>query len=219
MPFEEYLKSGVYIGTNQKTKFIEEFIYAEKSSKGKYIFDISKIDERIRLVAKFLSNYEPSEILVVAKRMSARKPAKLFAKYTKADEMVGKYVAGTLTNPSIKYYREPEVLLAADPFMDSLAIKEAVTMGIPVVSFVNTYNSICNIDLMVPANNRGRKALALVFYLLAREYLRNRGVLKEDQELSEKGWEEFVPSPKETSVPPWIRKQLELKRRRRRSRK
>ena len=210
-----YLQSGIHIGTQQKNKFLEPFIYTRRRD-GLYIFDITKIDQRIREAAKILARYEPEEILVVANRMTARKPARKFAEYTKCLARIGRFIPGTLTNPRIKYFLEPSVLVAADPIMDRQAITEAKKVGIYVIAFVNTFNPVQNIDFIVPGNNRGKKSLALFFYLLAREYLRNRGLLGENEELSELKWKEFEPTRAEVELPIWIRKQLEELRRRRR---
>ncbi|NPA86008.1 MAG: 30S ribosomal protein S2 [bacterium] len=210
-----YLQSGIHIGTAQKNKFMEPFIYTQRKD-GLYIFDINKIDERIAEAARILAKYEPSEILVVANRMTARKPAQKFAEYTKCLARIGRFIPGTLTNPNIKYFLEPEVLIAADPIMDKQAIREAKQVGIFVIALVNTFNPVQNIDFIIPGNNRGKKALALFFYLLAREYLRARGVLGPNDELSELKWKEFEPTKEEVELPIWIKKQLEELRRRRR---
>ena len=60
---------------------------------------------------------------------------------------------------------------------------EATNAGIPVVGLATTDNITSNLDLIIPANNRGRKALATAYWLLAREILIQRGDMKEDQDM------------------------------------
>ena len=88
---------------------------------------------------------------------------------------------GTLTNPSLSYYTEPSLIVISDPQVDQQAIIEATNAGIPVIGISNTDNITSEIDLVIPANNRGRKAVATVYWLLSRQILIERGELKEDE--------------------------------------
>ena len=97
------------------------------------------------------------------------------------------------TNPYLEDYMEPDVVLVSDPRTDKQALKEAAKIGVPVVAFADTDNKIEGIDLVVPANNKGRRSLALLYWLLTREILRNRGVLAPGQDL-DVGYEEFMAS-------------------------
>ncbi|AEA47596.1 30S ribosomal protein S2 [Archaeoglobus veneficus] len=172
---DEYLAAGVHIGTQVKTGDMRKFIYKVRPD-GLYVLDIRQLDERIKIAGKFLSRFEPAKILVVAARQYGQKPAKMFAKVVGADCIVGRFVPGTLTNPMLREYREPDVVIVTDPAIDSQAVQEATDIGIPVVALCDSNNSAANVDLVIPTNNKGRKALALVYWLLAREILRNRGI-------------------------------------------
>ena len=97
--------------------------------------------------------------------------------------MLRRFMPGTLTNPSLPYFIEPHLMIISDPEVDGQAIIEATNAGIPVVGISNTNNVTSNLDLIIPANNRGRKALATVYWLLAREILIQKGELKEDQDM------------------------------------
>jgi hypothetical protein len=90
---------------------------------------------------------------------------------------------GTLTNPSLPFYTEPHLLIISDPQVDSQAVTEATNAGVPVIGISNTDNLTSKLDLVIPANNRGRKALATVYWLLAREILIQKGELTEDQDM------------------------------------
>lgn len=181
---EVYLKSGIHIGTKFKTKDMSPFIF-KKRHDGLSIMNLQLIDERIKTAAKILSNYEPEEILVVGRRENAWKAIKKFSKSTGIDTFAGRYPPGSLTNPDLPNYIEKRVLLITDPWPDRNAIKDALKVGIYVIALADTNNVFNGIDFIIPSNNKGRKSLGVVFYLLAREYLRNKGFLGSEQELDE----------------------------------
>ncbi len=172
---DEYLAAGVHIGTQVKTGDMRKFIYKVRPD-GLYVLDIRQLDERLRIAGKFLARFDSSKVLVVAARQYGQKPAMMFAKVTGAEYRVGRFIPGTLTNPMLRDYTEPDVVLVTDPAIDSQAVQEATDVGIPVVALCDSNNSAANVDLVIPTNNKGRKALALVYWLLAREVLRNRGI-------------------------------------------
>ncbi|MEM4702744.1 MAG: 30S ribosomal protein S2, partial [Archaeoglobaceae archaeon] len=89
--------------------------------------------------------------------------------------IIDRFVPGTLTNPNLKEYIEPDIVFVNDPAIDKQAIIEATKVGIPVIALCDTNNSTADIDLIIPTNNKGRKALALVYWLIAREMKKARG--------------------------------------------
>lgn len=172
---DEYLAAGVHIGTQVKTGDMRKFIYKVRPD-GLYVLDIRQLDERIKLAGNFLAKFNPQKVLVVSARQYGQKPAKMMAKIIGAESIVNRFVPGTLTNPVLKYYREPEVVVVTDPAIDTQAVQEARDIGIPVIALCDSNNLASNVDLAIPANNKGRKALALVYWLITREVMRNRGV-------------------------------------------
>ncbi|WP_158057296.1 30S ribosomal protein S2 [Halorussus halophilus] len=174
IPVEDYLGAGVHIGTQQKTQDMERFIHRVRTD-GLYVLDVSKTDERIRTAADFLANYSPEQILVTSSRQYGRFPAEKFADAVGARARTGRFIPGTLTNPKYEGYIEPDVLVVTDPIGDAQAVKEAITVGIPVIAMCDSNNSTSNVDLVVPTNNKGRKALSVVYWLLANETLDRRG--------------------------------------------
>jgi small subunit ribosomal protein S2 len=175
VPVEEYLAAGVHIGTQQKSKDMKRFIYRVRGD-GLYILDIRETDERIKTAAKFLSQFEPGRILVVTSRQYGQYPAKKFAETVGGIAATGRFIPGMLTNQNLNGYLEPEVLVVTDPIGDSQAVKEAVQSGIPIVALCDTNNMISFVDLVIPTNNKGRKALSMIYYLLTREILHMRGI-------------------------------------------
>lgn len=178
-----YLSSGVHIGTRQKTGAMVPFIYRARPD-GLYVLNVRKTDERIRLAGKLIAKFEPEKVLTVSARQYGQQPALKFAEVTRGRAIVGRFIPGTLTNPSYPGYMEPSILIVTDPIADEQPLREAAEIGIPVVGLCDTDNETADVDLVIPTNNKGRKALALVYWLLARQVLRERGELAPDQELN-----------------------------------
>ena len=183
LPRDTILSAGIHIGTRIKTKNMEPFIYRVRPD-GLFVLDIKKTDERIRVAAKFLSRFEPSKIAVVASRLYGHQPVRKFCELTGAIPIVGRFVPGSLSNPLYPGRIEPEVIVVTDPRADSQAVTEAARVGIPVVALCSTDNNFDGIDLVIPTNNKGRKALATIYWLLARQVLRERGELGLDEDLN-----------------------------------
>lgn len=175
VPVEEYLAAGVHIGTQQKSKDMMKFIYRVRGD-GLYILDIRETDERIKTAAKFLSQFEPPKILIVTSRQYGQYPAKKFAETVGGMAVTGRFIPGMLTNQNLANYIEPEVVLVTDPIGDAQIVKEAVQSGIPIVALCDTNNMTSFVDLVIPTNNKGRKALSMIYYLLTREMLRLKGI-------------------------------------------
>jgi len=174
IPVDEYLAAGVHIGTQQKTEDMKRFVYRVRAD-GLYVLDVKATDDRIKTAAKFLSNFDPARILVVSARQYGQFPATMFAKVIGAKSLVGRFIPGTLTNPEYRDFTEPDVVVGTDPIGDSQAVKEAVDVGVPVVAMCDTNNMTMHIDIVIPTNNKGRKALALIYWLLAQEISKLRG--------------------------------------------
>jgi len=175
VPVEEYLAAGVHIGTQQKSKDMMKFIYRVRGD-GLYILDIRETDERIKTAAKFLSQFDPSSILVVTSRQYGQYPAKRFAEAIGGMAVTGRFIPGMLTNQNLANYIEPQVLVVTDPIGDEQAVKEAVQCGIPILALCDTNNMTSLVDLVIPTNNKGRKALSMIYFLVTKEMLRIRGI-------------------------------------------
>lgn len=175
IPVEEYLAAGVHIGTQQKSKDMKKFIYRVRGD-GLYILDIRETDNRIKEAAKFLAQFEPPSILVVTSRQYGQYPARKFAETIGGMSVTGRFIPGMLTNQNLSKYIEPKVLVVTDPIGDAQAVTEAVQTGVPIVALCDTNNMTGYIDFVIPTNNKGRKALSMVYFLLTKEMLRLRGV-------------------------------------------
>jgi small subunit ribosomal protein S2 len=182
VPTVNYLKSGIHIGTKFKTKYMRKFIYKTRPD-GLSVLNIQKIDERVRIVGKFLSQYDAKDILVVSRRENGAQALKMFQKFTGAQVIIGRYPPGIMTNINLDTFIEPKVVVVADAWPDRNAMMDANKIGIPVVALCDTNNQTNHIDLVLPCNNKGKKSLGLLFYLLTVEYLKNTGKIKTAEEL------------------------------------
>lgn len=185
VPQDVYLKAGIHIGTKFKTKYMEKFIYKTRPD-GLSVLNLQKINERIKLTANLLSNYAPEEILVVSRRENGWKPVRVFGKATGIRVVAGRYPPGILTNPQLKNFIETKIIVVTDSWPDRNVINDAMLTGIPIVALCDTNNQANDIDLVMPCNNKGKKSLGLFFYILAREYLKIRGLIKSDAEFTYK---------------------------------
>lgn len=182
LPQDMLLSAGIHIGTRTKTKDIEQFIYRVRPD-GLFVLDVKKTDERIRVAAKFLARFEPSKIASAAARLYAQEPVRKFCELTGAIPIAGRFIPGLLSNPLYPNRIEPDVLIVSDPRADSQAVREASSVGIPIVALCSTDNDFSGVDLLIPTNNKGRRALAVIYWLLTRQILRERGELPPDKDL------------------------------------
>lgn len=171
---EVFLEAGAHIGTKIRTNDMREFVFKRRDD-GLFILDIRKSAERLMLAAKLLSRYRPEDVLVVASRVYSSNPAMRFSKLTGLNLIRGRFVPGTLTNIKSENFREPKLILVCDPKGERNAILESAKNGVPVIALCDTDNETKFIDLIVPVNNKGRRSLALVFYILARELMLSSG--------------------------------------------
>lgn len=178
---DTYLKAGIHIGSQFRTGDMDEYIYKTRQD-GLYVLDINKIDERLREVSKFISKFDPNKILVTAGRVYARKPATKFAETIGAVLSRGRFVPGTLTNPELPNFTEPDVVIVSDPHVDKQVVEECKKAKIPVIAIVDSNNGLKNVDLALPANNKGKKSLALLYWILTREYLNNTDKIKSKED-------------------------------------
>jgi len=173
------LATGIRVGTPVKTKFMTPFI-VRANPEGLYILDISKTLSRIDVAAKFISRANIGRVAITSAREYGKTPVQKFCELTGAMSILGRFMPGTFTNPSLPDYMEPEVVVVTDPQADQQAVIEATRAGVPVIAISNSDNVTSKVDLVIPANNRGRKALATVYWLLAREVLKKQGKIKSD---------------------------------------
>ena len=172
IPREKYLSAGVHIGMTTKTADMQRFVYKIRPS-GLAVLNIGELDKRINYAANLLA--DKKKILVVSKKDIGKDAVKQFSKAVKAECVVGRFMPGSLTNPSYKEFFEPKILVVTDPFVDKQAMKEAVKMRIHIIGLADTFNETSYLDLVLPCNNKGKKSLALIYWALAKLICEKRG--------------------------------------------
>ena len=181
IPREKYLAAGAHIGMTFKTAPMKKFIYKIRPN-GLAVLNIGELDRRIGLAANLIANAKYP--LVVCRKEIGWDAVKKFGKVTGAKVITGRFMPGSLTNPSYKHFFEPDLVMIVDPVADKQAIKEATEIRVPIIGLADTSHDPAYIDLVMPCNNKGKKALALVFWGIA-------------QQLAEKKKEKFETKPEE----------------------
>jgi len=161
------------------TKYLKQFVYKVRDD-GLAVFNLRKVDARIVTAAAFLSRFD--NMLIISRKTNAAEAIRKFAEVVGCKHISGRFSPGTLTNPSYRDFFEPDVVFLIDPLVDEQAVKEAKKKRIPVVTLCDTFNEAADMDLIIPTNNNGKKAIALVMLLLAKEILKKRGTVKKDSD-------------------------------------
>jgi len=181
---DTFLTCGVHIGTKQKSRDMEPYVHKVRED-GLRILNVNLTSEKIIEAANFLKEQEPKDVLVVSARQYGWKPAKKFANTCGFRCIAGRFTPGRLTNPEMRTFIEPKIIILTDPAADAQAFREAINIKIPVIAMCDSNNLTNNVDLIIPGNNKGRRSLALIYWLLSREILRIRGELGADEDLEE----------------------------------
>jgi len=181
VPQEKYLEAGMHIGSKTKTGSMRQFIYKARED-GLHVLDLKRLDERLRAAAKMLTIYPAERVFIVGGKDNAFKPVQKFCELTGMQALTGRFTPGRFTNPARPDFIEPSLVFAVDPATDKQAIKEASEIHVPVLSLCDTNNTLRNIDLAIPTNNKGRKAIAFALWILTREILKKQGKLASNEE-------------------------------------
>ena len=181
---DTFLTCGVHIGTKQKSKDMEPYVYKVRDD-GLRILNVNMTSEKVVEAAQFLKEFDPKDVLVVSARQYGWKPATKFAESCGFECIAGRFTPGRLTNPEMRFFIEPKVIVLTDPAADAQAFREATNIKIPVIAMCDSNNLTANVDIVIPGNNKGRRSLALIYWLLSREILRKRGELAAGEDLEE----------------------------------
>ncbi|MFP6578044.1 MAG: 30S ribosomal protein S2 [Candidatus Nitrosopelagicus sp.] len=165
---DKIISSGIRVGTVVKTKFMIPFI-TQSTPEGFYLLDLDLTLNRIQTAGRFIKKFDMSKVIVCSGSNLSKTSLEKFCEITGAKMMFGRFMPGTLTNPSLPFYSEPHLVIISDPKIDTQAITEATNAGIPIIGISNTDNITSKLDLIIPANNRGRQSIATIYWLLAGE--------------------------------------------------
>ncbi len=179
----DYLEAGIHIATKMRSPGMKRFVYKVRDD-GLYLLDLKTIDTRIRIAANMVAAHAAKDVIVTASRIYAIVAAEKFAEIIGAKFMRGRVTPGVFTNPNRADFTEPKLIVISDSRNEKQAVNEASKVNMPILALSDTDNSTKFIDLVIPSNNRGRKSLAFLYFLLSREVLKARGDIKSDQEFT-----------------------------------
>jgi small subunit ribosomal protein SAe len=178
---QKLLISNAHLGGRNVTKPMKNYVYG-KNKAGVCMFDVNKQYEKICVAARIIASIpDTKNIISVSGRIAGQRSVYKFGKFTESTAISGRWSPGTLTNQITDKFCEPRLLVLTDPRIDYNALKESSYMNIPIIALCNTDNNLDYVDCAIPCNNRSKKSLAMVYWLLTREVLMLRGKLENNQ--------------------------------------
>ena len=163
------------VGARRLTKQMKRYVYKSRQD-GVYLFDVIKMYEKIQVAARMIASIsDPESIVAVSGRLAGQRAVYKFGQYTKCQSVTGRWSPGMLTNQITKKFIEPRLLIVCDPRVDYNALLESSYVNIPVIALCNTDNNLNYVDCAIPCNNRGKKCLAMIWYLLTKAVLDIKG--------------------------------------------
>lgn len=182
IPLDDYVKSGIYIGTKVVTPNMRQFVYRRRAD-GLAIFNTDLIDEKLKEGIEYLSQYNPEDVVLVCKREVGWKSARKFSEVTGIRVFAKKYPAGILTNIKLPDFFENELTIITDSWLDKNALHDTLSVNKKVLMICDTNNFSQGADKVIIGNNKSAKSLGVIFYLLARGYMKAKGIDKEIPDL------------------------------------
>jgi small subunit ribosomal protein S2 len=175
VPLEEYVKAGIYLGTKVVTPDMRPFVYRRRAD-GLAIFNTDLIDEKLKEGIDYLSKFNVEDIILVCKRQAGWKAVEKFSELTGIRVFTKKYPAGVLTNTSLPDFFENELTIVTDHWLDKNALNDTLRVNKKILMICDTNNFSKGADQVIIGNNKSTKSLGVIFYLLARGFMKSKGM-------------------------------------------
>ena len=175
------ITAGCHLGSKRVTKQMKRYVYKCRED-GVYIFNVEKIYEKIQVAARVIASIPESDTVIsVSGRPAGQRAVYKFGQFTKSHAVAGRWTPGMLTNQITKKFIEPRLLIVTDPRQDYNALVESSYVNIPVIAICNTDNNLTYVDCATPCNNRQKRSLAMIYWLLTKEVLKLKGEIQGDE--------------------------------------
>jgi small subunit ribosomal protein S2 len=188
VPLTDYIACSIHLGTKVITPDLRKYVYKRRAD-GLAVLNTNLIDDKIRESAKFLNEFDAKDVFIVCKREAGWPAVEKFSEVTGIRCFCKKYPAGIITNLQLETFFEAKLAIVCDPWVDKNALNDALKLKLPVLGICDTNNYATGITQVIPANNKSRKSIGLILFILAREFLKAQG---KDDEAKELKLEDFA---------------------------
>jgi ribosomal protein uS2 len=169
IPLEDYIKCAVHLGTKVITPHMRKYVYKRRAD-GLAVINTAVIDEKLREGIKLLAKYDSDKVYLACKREAGWSAAEVFSQATGIRIFTKKYPPGITTNLVLENFFESELTLICDPWIDKNPLSDTAKLKKPVMALCDTNNFTTGVTQLIPCNNKSKKSIGCVLYILAREY-------------------------------------------------